>query len=166
MASIRTAEDRDMERIRAFYRVVNYVGDVGSDDRMLLADESDRLVGVVRLVRENGIVVLRGMRVLQEYQRSGIGTLLLEAVSRALGSEECYCIPYEHLCDFYGRIGFQNLDPLAAPQFLAERLKEYRMRRPERFSLMLRRAPQFALPNPALHLSANLAPSGRSGGRS
>jgi GNAT superfamily N-acetyltransferase len=166
MATIRTAEDRDMERIRAFYRVAEYRGDVGSDDRVLLADESETLVGVVRLARENGTVVLRGMRVLPDYQRAGIGTLLLEAVSRSLGSEECYCIAYEHLCDFYGRIGFRTLDPLAAPQFLADRIKEYRMRRPERFSLMLRRAPQFASPSPALRFPANLPPSGRSDGRS
>jgi GNAT superfamily N-acetyltransferase len=166
MASIRTAEGRDLEGIRAFYRAADYAGDVGTDDRVLLAHERDRLVGVVRLVLENGIIVLRGMRVLPEFQRSGIGTLLLEGVSRALGPEECYCIPYEHLLDFYGRIGFQNLDPVAAPQFLAERLKEYRMRRPERFCIMQRRPSQSALPNPALQLPANLPASGRSGDRS
>jgi predicted N-acetyltransferase YhbS len=93
---------------------------------------------VVRLALETGVIVLRGMRVSTSHQRQGIGNQLLDAVDKVLGTQECFCIPYEHLLPFYGRIGFQDLDPAAAPGFLADRLREYRARRPERFRLVSR----------------------------
>jgi GNAT superfamily N-acetyltransferase len=136
--TIRAAEAGDSERIRAFYRAANYAGNVGTGDRVILADDGTQLLAVLRLVRENGITILRGMRVLAGQQRIGLGTRLLAAVDQLLESESCYCIPYQHLVQFYGQIGFREIDPDAAPPFLADRLQDYRTRRPERFCLMWR----------------------------
>jgi hypothetical protein len=47
-------------------------------------------------------------------------------VADELGEQRCFCIPYAHLTDFYGRIGFEVAEPQPAPAFLAERLESYR----------------------------------------
>jgi GNAT superfamily N-acetyltransferase len=139
MVTVRPGTDADLERVRAFYRTVDYVGSVGIEDQLVLAEEVGAIVGVLRLAREHGFAVLRGMRVSPSHQRRGIGTLLLNEADRILGPEPCYCIPYEHLLSFYGQIGFQDIDPALAPAFLRERLNDYRQRRPQAFRLMLRR---------------------------
>ena len=138
MITIRSAEDRDLERVRAFYRASAYAGEVAAADRVVMAEEGNCIVGLVRLVRESGVVVLRGMRVAPDQQRQGIGARMLATVDQVLRTEACYCIAYQHLLAFYGRIGFQELGPAAAPPFLAQRLNDYRARRAERFCLLFR----------------------------
>jgi hypothetical protein len=53
---------------------------------------------------------------------------MLRIVAAWLGKHECYCVPYAHLVDFYGQIGFVEMTPAAAPSFLASRLEEYSRR--------------------------------------
>jgi N-acetylglutamate synthase-like GNAT family acetyltransferase len=108
------------------------------DDTFVIASgDSDRLLGCVRLVRENGVMVLRAMQVSSEVQRRGVGRRLLEQLVSQLGDEECFCIPYPHLEQFYGLVGFRKISPEEAPVFLRERLVRYQkdksfilMRRP------------------------------------
>jgi predicted N-acetyltransferase YhbS len=126
------------ERVAEFYRRAGYAGQVQATDRVLVAIEADQWVGIVRLALEGGVTVLRGMRVLAAHQRRGIGQQLLWAACDALDGRPCYCLPYAHLTAFYGQAGFRELDPQDAPAFLAERLADYRRRRPESFTLMFR----------------------------
>lgn len=95
---------------------------------MLIAEAGERLVGVLRLCPEEGARVLRGMRVVRDLQRRGIGSLLLGLADQEIGAGGCYCIAYPYLDRFYGQIGFQPLEPTAAPRFLSERLAEYQAR--------------------------------------
>ena len=39
---------------------------------------------------------------------------------------DCYCLPFEHLSDFYGQVGFVPIQPGEAPSHLRERLQENR----------------------------------------
>ena len=88
---------------------------------------------------ENNTLVLRGMRVAAQWRRHGIGGQMLWAIAVWLGKRECYCVPYVHLVEFYGQIGFVEIAPASAPSFLAERLAEYR-RRSLNVTIMARRA--------------------------
>ena len=126
-AHVHRATLEDLPRVRRFYERWQYRGDVRSDDLVLIAEQDSAIIGVVRLAPEHGTTVLRGMRVEPDFQRKGIGTRLLGEVNTELKGD-CYCIPYAHLTDFYGQIGFQVLDPRRAPAFLAERLASYRAR--------------------------------------
>ena len=66
------------------------------------------------------------MRVSTATQRQGIGTRLLEGLVPFLPDTVCYCLPHRYLKEFYGAIGFVELDPGGAPKLLQERLKHYR----------------------------------------
>ena len=131
----RTAE---LEAIERFYREGSYAAGVQAGDRVVLAESEREVIALVRLVHEQGVLVLRGMRTRTALQRTGVGTQLLQAAAAAIGAEPCYCIPWRHLRDFYARIGFRELEPARAPAFLRERLKEYDAENPGQFCIMLR----------------------------
>ena len=138
MVTVRHAGPADLPEVAAFYHAAGYGGVVSPSDDLLLAEVDQSLTAVVRLAHEHGVTVLRGMRVAPALQRQGIGQRLLQAVDATLGLTPCYCVPYAHLVQFYGQIGFQEIAPAAAPPFLAERLATYRRERPEAFTLMCR----------------------------
>lgn len=112
--------------VQAFYRSVGYVLPLEPDAVCFGArGPHDALVGVVRLVREHGVLVLRGMQVRPDVQRLGIGRALLTALVGTL-TTDCYCLPYGHLEAYYRGFGFRACHPTAAPPHLVERLAAYR----------------------------------------
>jgi len=116
----------DLAEIEEFYnKTVGYGGGVSQSDFTLAARLDGSLVGAVRLCVENGIIVLRGMQVASAFQRQGIGRALLDHCVPFLNRGPAYCVPYEHLTDFYGQVGFIVTPPELLPAFLAERLAEY-----------------------------------------
>lgn len=114
--------ERDLNRARRFYVERGYSPVLYPDDRILVAISTNaRVIGAVRLCREFGVLVLRGMQVHPNYQRKGIGTKLLQRFKGLVLEEDCYCIPYAHLESFYNQIGFIGLDACDAPVFLEQR---------------------------------------------
>lgn len=141
MSGIRRAVASDLERVRRFYTDWDYRGPLEPTATVLLAlSEVDNIVGLLRLVPEHGTTVLRGMRVDAHHQRRGIDSALLQVAAAQLGTQACYCLPYDHLVEFYGQIGFQRIEREHAPEFLARRIAEYERERPDRFCLMFRPA--------------------------
>jgi predicted N-acetyltransferase YhbS len=65
------------------------------------------------------------MHVAPAYQRRGIGRALLDLCVPWLDRSAAYCLPYAHLTDFYGQIGFIVTLPELLPTFLADRLAGY-----------------------------------------
>jgi GNAT superfamily N-acetyltransferase len=108
-----------------FYQQVGYGVKIHHDDTVLEARDGNKLGGVVRLAEVKGALVLRGMFVEEDSQRRGVGTMMLEAAGREIGSRECWCIPFDHLRPFYSQIGFQECAREAAPEFLQQRLDDY-----------------------------------------
>ena len=123
---IREAGPSDFARVREAYVRFDYERPVCAEDAIWIAEEGDEVLGVVRIASEEGVLVLRGMRVVDRMQRHGIGTRLLRAVEKWLGERECFCIPYTHLVSFYAQIRFEQIKPEAAPAFLAQRMRDYR----------------------------------------
>jgi len=126
--AVRIAQSKEIERIIAAYRGWGYGGGVERTDTVRLAESEGELIGVVRVALESGTLVLRGMRIAEQWQRRGIGTRMLKTVAEWLGDRQCYCVPYSHLTGFYGQIGFVGIPPSTVPSFLALRLAEYRHR--------------------------------------
>jgi N-acetylglutamate synthase-like GNAT family acetyltransferase len=125
---VRRAGPQEFSDLLHFYRENGYHLDVDPADAFYIAADEGALVGIVRLAQEFNLTVLRGMRVAPAYQRRGIGTRLLRLLDKDLGSADCYCLPYAHLVDFYGQIGFGLMDPGEAPPHLSERIAGYRAR--------------------------------------
>jgi predicted N-acetyltransferase YhbS len=109
-----------------FYEAVGYAGGVRDVDVVFVERRGDDVVGAVRLCREEGVLVLRGMYVSGDLRGTGIGTRMLEAVSGEIGDRECWCVPFNGLSDFYSRAGFSEYTSGDAPAFLLERLKRYK----------------------------------------
>ena len=111
--------------VSTFYNAVGYGGGVTDADITIAAKLNGRVIGAVRLCDEAGVTVLRGMQVDPACQRKGIGRSLLDHCIPYLNRRTAYCLPYEHLVQFYGRGGFVIAPPATLPSFLAGRLAAY-----------------------------------------
>ncbi len=125
MITIYQAEQRNLEEVKSFYRWCSYSGELKKDDLILMAQSESQLVGVVRLCLEQDVPVLRGMQVIKPYQHQGIGTQLLQACTRQIGSRVCYYIPWTHLRSFYQQGGFKEVSSTEVPDFLRNRFEGY-----------------------------------------
>ncbi len=125
-ATVRLGTADDLPHVNELYREWGYRATALTGDTLIVAENDKQIIGVVRLTIEHGVRMLRGMRVQPAYQRTGIGTRMLELTVRSIGERECFGIPYTHLLPFYARIGFTEIPPAEAPPFLVERSESYR----------------------------------------
>jgi predicted GNAT family N-acyltransferase len=65
------------------------------------------------------------MQIKMTHRGKGTGTLMLKFLKENIDMKDCYCIPFKHLKIFYGQIGFEEISPGKAPDFLVERLEKY-----------------------------------------
>jgi len=118
-------QDTDRERVIAFLRDEGYSQPIQAADEIFAAWADSEVVGAARLAVEEGVTVLRGMRVRANLRHRGIGRQLLRRLDEVLGTTTCYCIPYGWLTEFYGGIGFKLVNTNQVPPFLAERHARY-----------------------------------------
>ncbi len=123
---VRRADPMDRPRIEAFCHERGYGGFLSPEAAVVIAERGPDVAGLGRVQPDNGVLVLRGMGVDSGFRRCGIGTRLLELLIAEVDARRCYCIPYAHLREFYGRAGFADLDLDSAPHFLRDRILEYR----------------------------------------
>jgi RimJ/RimL family protein N-acetyltransferase len=157
--TVREAGLADRERVRAFYAATasGRPGLPAAGDRVLVAEQRGEVIGAVRLCLEEGVRVLRTMRVRADAQRRGVGRALLRRFVPLLGGSACYCLPYGHLTGFYGEIGFETAGPEALPPHLAHRLAGYQAERPAQNLIAMRR-PAIAPPSPLRSARLELRP--------
>ncbi len=120
--------------LQAFYVSTGSSAKIAPGDTVVSAREEGRVVGLVRLAPEAGVLVLRGMTVANP--RRGVGSELLRALEPIIGERDCYCLCPRRLEGFFGKIGFVRLAETAAPPHLKARWDHYHdddqiiMRRP------------------------------------
>lgn len=111
------------EEARSFYKRVGYFQPVTSDAKIVAASlPGGDIAGVVRLEKENGVLVLRGMQVSPELQSAGVGLRMIKLLEEKIDSE-CWCMPHDWLTGFYGKVGFRRVEAEEAPEFLRERFR-------------------------------------------
>jgi GNAT superfamily N-acetyltransferase len=115
----------ERHKVNEFYQRTTYKRPVSGSDRVFVAEKSGSIYGAVRIETFDGVQVLRGMYMHPEHVRKGIGRELLQAIEPVLAQTDSFCIPRDHLFDFYGRAGFRYIEPEAAPTFLHDRLQGY-----------------------------------------
>lgn len=120
-AQVRLPDPHEAELV---YRAMGYSGAVHASDVAFGAHLGGRLVGVVRLAPElEDGWVLRGLYVLPDHQRRGLGRMLLDAAVAWLGHRYACMVPYAELEGFYASAAFR---PVAGPVLLQERASRYR----------------------------------------
>jgi N-acetylglutamate synthase-like GNAT family acetyltransferase len=122
------AGDRVRDLVDAFYERNGSSARARPDDIFLLAMMDETLIGCVRYCIENNTPMLRTMRVDTNHQRRGVGLALLAGFAEYLDGRNIrnvFCLPYSHLEEFYGRIGFVRVSLNSTPPFLQERLHGY-----------------------------------------
>jgi len=116
----------DLPAAQRFYDSRRYGGAaIRPSDFVVLARHQEQIVGIGRLSREHDLLWLRGMQVQPEFQRSGVGTRILDRLSEEIGPRWCCCLPYDHLVAFYRRGGF-GVPIGELPPPLSARLQGYR----------------------------------------
>ena len=128
--TIRQTRPDELEKILKFYKACRYSGGVTLEDLIVCAEKDKKIIAVVRLCNENQTFVLRGMKVDKKFQRQGIGKALLIQLGKIIGHQTCFCIPYEHLENFYSTIGFKKIEAKKIPKHLLKRLERYKLKDP------------------------------------
>ena len=116
----------DVDAVRSFYTNTTYrKGDIVDEtNEIVAAYDGDKMVGVFRLCKENGVIVLRGFFVLAEYQKKGIGTKMLGLFENELSDVACYLNCRNGLTRFYEKANFEVCGN-EVPEFLKERVAGY-----------------------------------------
>lgn len=112
-------------RVNEFYKLTAYKRPVSGDDRVFVVEKQGRILGAVRVEAKQGVQVLRGMYLHPDEVRKGLGTSLLQFIEPPLSNTRSYCIPLDHLTEFYSKIGFRVISHENAPLFLADRIAGY-----------------------------------------
>ena len=116
-----------MHWLSEFYIECGYGGDFDGSDDVYYVSENEKIVAVVRIVKEYEVYILRGMQVLPNMRGNKIGRKLLAYLECYLSqyASECFCLPHIHLESFYGDIGFKPLPDDLAPEFIKVRKEDY-----------------------------------------
>jgi N-acetylglutamate synthase-like GNAT family acetyltransferase len=125
---IQSAIASEISGLDDFYRLTEYGGPIAPEDLVVYAIEEGRIIGAGRLSEQEGVFVLRGMRVLEKHRGRGVGKVILGSLVKEGGGRDCYCIPYSNLQEYYTAKGFHKITPSKAPGFLRDRFKNYRSR--------------------------------------
>lgn len=128
MIKISFREDEFLADIINFYESQGYLGGALETDKIALAFDDDRIIGVARISLEKNTYSLRGMFIDEAYQRKGIGREMLKVLEKYLIdlNVECYCIPNNNLDQFYGLLGFKVIPVEEGPSHIVERIEKYR----------------------------------------
>ena len=123
--AIRWATPEDVPAALRSYTRNGYSGGIAAGDRVLVAERDGDVVGVVRLVEEDGHLLLRGMFLDDAERGRGLGGRMLGRLPEAIGERACWLVCGRHLARFYGRIGFRPAPEGEAPPHLRERAARY-----------------------------------------
>ena len=129
--SIQILPKEQHKHAQAVYTALGYRIEIKPTDVVIVAQDGDTIVGLVRLETDTPVCVLRGMQVLPAYQHQGIGSKLLAKLDEVIAGRETWCIPHGWLTEFYGKIGFKQVSEEASPEFLQDRIKLARQKWPQ-----------------------------------
>jgi N-acetylglutamate synthase-like GNAT family acetyltransferase len=131
---------KGLKDIVDFYKSCQYEYHPTVGETIFVAtDKTNKIFGVLRISEEDGTLHLRGMQISKDYQRRGVGTLMLRKISKAIEGKSCYLVGYPHLKHFYGQAGFQEIAESNVPLGVKRRYKNAQKRFPKtKYNLMVR----------------------------
>ena len=121
----------DNQIIVDFYKTCDYEYHPKDGEKVIVAQDDNKVFGVVRLSWEDGLTQLRGMQIHPIFQGKGIGKEMLKEVEKFIKDNECYLVGYPHLEKFYGLIGFKTVSFDKVPLIIKERYSNAKKRFPK-----------------------------------
>ncbi len=114
---------------KRFYKQANYRCSYDRKSHIFALDQAQTMLACVQFDRNDQYRFLRAMVVHPLYRQQGLGRLLLAELKPYLKQQPCYCLPFNHLRNFYERAGFVVLEDESLPPIIKEKLQNYRRQR-------------------------------------
>ena len=111
--------------LNVFYVEQGYHSDWSTIERAFVAMGNNNIIGSVKVEKSNGISILRGMYISNEFQGRNLGTQLIKHIEPILNETISYCMPFSHLEKFYAQIGFIKVNLCKYPDYLRQRYRSY-----------------------------------------
>lgn len=111
--------------VNEFYRSMGYHSGWSDNEQAFCFLAGNLVKGCVKVEKVHGVHMLRGMYLEKNLQGKGFGTLLIKHIELVLNETTSYCLPFAHLSEFYGQIGFEKIPCESLPDFLVTRFKKY-----------------------------------------
>jgi len=124
MHIIKAPEDLKTQ-VKQFYSNMGYGGGWSENEQAYCFLVDNTVKGCVKVEKIQGVCMLRGMYLEKSLQRNGVGTSLIKHIEPVLNEATSYCLPFAHLSEFYGQIGFEEISSDSLPDFLVARFKKY-----------------------------------------
>jgi len=119
------ASDDIRKDLNHFYLKQGYHSNWSQNERAFIATQDDEIIGGVKVENLEGVSILRGMYVANNFQGNQVGTKLIKHIEPILNKTISYCMPFSHLEKFYAQIGFRKTSLKTYPKYLQERYVGY-----------------------------------------
>ncbi len=123
-ATYRKAIEKDLPWINEHYASVNFEPSKLPGEEIWLAESMGRPIGVGRLIElDSKTSELGGLFVLETFRKYGVSRQLIERLLASVRAKPSavYCIPLNHLVEYYKGFGFVNFG--GSLEMLPERLR-------------------------------------------
>ena len=107
--SVRQARPDEIDWINSKYDEVNFIHSNYLNDYIIIAYLENQKVGLGRLVQlDEKNIELGGIYVFPNYRRLGVAEKIVRSLceDNPFSEMSMWCLPFEHLVDFYGKFGF------------------------------------------------------------
>jgi GNAT superfamily N-acetyltransferase len=106
---IRKAAQNEIEWVNSKYEEINFQASDFEKEYIAVAEIDRQRCGLGRLIKfADGSFELGGMYVFEDYRGLGIAEkIVLHLLNQTKESDKIWCLPFNHLLNFYGRFGFK-----------------------------------------------------------
>jgi len=110
--AVRLASSKEIAWVNSRYDEVGFVRSEISTEKIAIAEIDGEKVGLGRLVRITGDdAELGGMFVFEKFRGQGVAGKIVDLLlQQSKRYKHVFCIPFEHLREFYGRYGFREFE--------------------------------------------------------
>ncbi|WP_347159002.1 GNAT family N-acetyltransferase [Pontibacter chitinilyticus] len=137
--SIRRAQPEEITWINEQYDKLRFQRSDYGQEIIAIAEADGERAGIGQLVwLDEQALELGGMYVNNSFRGGGLARHLVEYLKQQAPGKPVYCMPFEHLGDFYGSCGFTRVPQVtAAPAKVLEKWMWYNKTYPDTSLLLL-----------------------------
>ncbi|NER12041.1 GNAT family N-acetyltransferase [Leptobacterium flavescens] len=120
----RKADRSEMDWINSCYREIGFVKSDFDKEFIVISEVDGHKAGLGRVVViDKANVELGGIYVLEEFRKMGVAESIVTFLcdNNPFADQVVWCLPFEHLKEFYSSFGFAENKGLKAPKEIAEK---------------------------------------------